>query len=53
MHPAGASTEQPQGTAWHSQSAEAVLAHLGSAATGLSAPEAAHHLATCSGLQKE
>src|SRR6185436_15219438 len=36
---------QPQGKAWHSQSAEGVLAQLGSAATGLSAQEAAQRLA--------
>ena len=36
---------QPKGKAWHSQSAEEVLAQLGSAATGLSAQEAAHRLA--------
>jgi Ca2+-transporting ATPase len=38
--------EQPKGKAWHSQSAEEVLAQLGSAATGLSAQEAARRLAT-------
>jgi Ca2+-transporting ATPase len=36
---------EPKGEAWHSQSAEEVLAQLGSAATGLSASEAAHRLA--------
>ena len=40
-HPA----QQPKGKAWHSQSAEEVLAQLGSAATGLSAQEAAQRLA--------
>ena len=34
-----------KGKAWHSQSAEEVLAQLGSAATGLSSHEAAHRLA--------
>ena len=37
---------QPLGKAWHSQSAEEVLAQLGSAATGLSATEAAQRLTT-------
>ena len=41
-----AGPEQPQGEAWHSQSAEEVLAKLGSATTGLSAQEAAQRLAT-------
>ena len=36
---------RPAGKAWHSQSAEEVLAQLGSAATGLSAQEAAQRLA--------
>ncbi len=36
----------PQGKAWHSQSAEAVLAQLASTADGLSAQEAAQRLAT-------
>ena len=36
---------QPQSKAWHSQSAEEVLVQLGSAATGLSATEAAQRLA--------
>ncbi len=36
---------QPPYKAWHSQSAEEVLAQLGSAATGLSATEAAKRLA--------
>ena len=35
---------QPQSKAWHSQSAEEVLAQLGSAAAGLSATEAAQRL---------
>ncbi|MDP1586751.1 MAG: cation-transporting P-type ATPase, partial [Prosthecobacter sp.] len=35
---------QPPGKAWHSLSAEEVLAQLGSAATGLSAQEAAQRL---------
>jgi len=43
--PAPAIAEQPKGKAWHSQSAEEVLAQLGSAATGLSATEAAQRLA--------
>jgi P-type Ca2+ transporter type 2C len=38
-------TAQPKGKAWHHQSAEDVLAHLGSSATGLSAQEAAQRLA--------
>jgi len=33
--------EQPKGEAWHNRSAEEVLKHLGSSATGLSAQEAA------------
>ena len=37
--------EHPKGEAWYSQSAEEVLAHLGSAADGLSAAEAAKRLA--------
>jgi Ca2+-transporting ATPase len=44
--PACTSAEHPQGTAWHHQSVEAVLAHLGSSVTGLSAQEAAQRLAT-------
>jgi len=40
-----AGPEQPKGEAWHSQSPEDVLAKLGSAAAGLSAPEAAKRLA--------
>jgi Ca2+-transporting ATPase len=38
-------TEQPEGKAWHSQSAEDVLTQFGSSATGLSAREAAQRLA--------
>ena len=45
MTSASASTEQPKGKAWHNQSAEEVLAQLDSAATGLSAAEAAKRLA--------
>lgn len=45
MTPAPALVEQPKGNAWHSQSAEEVLARLGSSATGLSAQEAAQRLA--------
>jgi Ca2+-transporting ATPase len=37
-------TAQPKGKAWHSQSAEAVLAKLASTANGLSAQEAAQRL---------
>src|SRR5512132_2426083 len=37
---------EPQSKAWHSQSAEELLAQLGSSATGLSAQEAAQRLAT-------
>ena len=40
-----AGPEHPKGKAWHSQSAEEVLSQLGSAATGLSAAEAAKYLA--------
>ena len=40
-----ATASKPKGKAWHSQSAEKVLAHLGSAATGLSVQEAAKRLA--------
>jgi hypothetical protein len=36
---------QPKGNAWHGQSAEEVLAQLGSSATGLTAAEAALRLA--------
>ncbi len=36
----------PKGKAWHSQSADEILAQLGSAATGLSTQEAARRLAT-------
>ena len=42
---APAGVAQPQSKAWHSESAEEVLAQLGSAATGLSATEAAKRLA--------
>jgi Ca2+-transporting ATPase len=45
MTPAPPSAEQPKGEAWHNRSAEEVLAHLGSSATGLSAQEAAQRLA--------
>src|SRR6188474_2748478 len=45
MNTAPAIATQPKGKAWHSQSAEEVLAKLGSAATGLSAQEAAQRLA--------
>ena len=38
-------TKQPKSKAWHSQSAEELLAQLGSAATGLSASEAVKRLA--------
>jgi Ca2+-transporting ATPase len=38
--------EQPKGTAWHSQSAEEVLARLTSTAEGLSSHEAAQRLET-------
>ncbi|MBI4582682.1 MAG: hypothetical protein HY717_01420 [Planctomycetes bacterium] len=37
--------ERPKGKAWYSQSAEEVLARLGSAATGLSVAEVARRLA--------
>ena len=37
--------ERPKGEVWHSRSAEEVLAQLCSAATGLSATEAAQRLA--------
>jgi len=36
---------QPKGKAWHNQSAEEVLAQLGSTATGLSTAEVAQRLA--------
>ena len=42
---APATVEQPKNETWHSHSAEEVLAQLGSAATGLSATEAAQRLA--------
>jgi len=44
MTTAPAIAAQPKGNAWHSRSAEEVLIQLGSAATGLSAPEAARRL---------
>lgn len=37
--------KQPTNTAWYSRSAEDVLAHVGSSATGLSAQETAQRLA--------
>ena len=43
---ATSSVEPPKGEPWHNLSTEDVLAQLGSAATGLSAPEAAQRLAT-------
>ena len=45
MTEAPTSAAQPKAKAWHSQSAEEVLAQFGSAATGLLAPEAAKRLA--------
>jgi len=45
MTTAPAIAAQPKGEAWHSQSSEDVLAKFGSAATGLSATEAAQRLA--------
>ena len=45
MIPAPAIVAQPEDKAWHSQSADEVLAQLGSAATGLSATEATQRLA--------
>jgi Ca2+-transporting ATPase len=45
MNPTTTIVAQPRGKAWHSQSAEEVLAQLGSAAAGLSAAEAAKRLA--------
>ena len=45
MTTAPAIAAQPKGNAWHSQSAEEVLVQLGSAVSGLSAPEAARRLA--------
>src|SRR6188474_1431379 len=45
MNTAPAIASKPKGKAWHSQSAEEVLAHVCSAATGLSAQEAAQRLA--------
>jgi Ca2+-transporting ATPase len=46
MTPAPAVAEQPKGKAWHSQSAEEVLAQLASTSEGLSSHEAAQRLAT-------
>jgi len=46
MTPAPAITEQSQGKAWHSQSAEEVLAQLASTLEGLASHEAAQRLAT-------
>ena len=46
MTAAPASTARPKGDAWHSQSAEDVLAQLVSTADGLSSQEAAQRLAT-------
>ena len=45
MTAAPAIAAQAKGEAWHSQSAEEVLAQLGSAASGLSTAEAAQRLA--------
>ncbi len=45
MTTAPAIAAPPKGEAWHNRSTEEVLAHLGSAATGLSAQEAAQRLA--------
>ena len=45
MTPTRSISEEPKGKAWHSLSAEAVLAQLGSTADGLSSPEAAKRLA--------
>lgn len=46
MTTAPAIAAQPNGKVWHRLSTEDVLAQLGSAATGLSTPEAARRLAT-------
>ena len=46
MTPAPAVAEQPMGKAWHSQSAEEVLAQLASTSEGLTSHEAAQRLAT-------
>ena len=46
MTPAPAIAEQSQGKAWHSQSAEEVLAQLASTSEGLASHEAAQRLAT-------
>ena len=45
MTPTLSISEQPKGKAWHSQSAEEVLAQLASTADGLSSQEAAQRLA--------
>jgi len=45
MTTAPGNAEPPKGKAWHTLSAEDLLAQLGSAATGLSAPEASQRLA--------
>ena len=45
MTTAPANAARPEAEAWHSHSAEEVLAQVGSAATGLSATEAAQRLA--------
>ncbi|MBX3732868.1 MAG: cation-translocating P-type ATPase [Verrucomicrobiae bacterium] len=45
MITAPATASEPKGKAWHSQSAEEVLAYFGSTATGLPAQEAAQRLA--------
>lgn len=45
MTTAPATASEPKGKAWHSQSANEVLAYLGSVATGLPAQEAARRLA--------
>jgi len=46
MTPAPAVAEKPKGKAWHSQSAEEVLAQLASTSGGLSSHEAAQRLST-------
>ena len=45
MTPTLSIPEQPRGIAWHNHTPEQALTHLGSAATGLSAGEAARRLA--------
>jgi Ca2+-transporting ATPase len=45
MTPMPAIAEQPKGKAWHSQSAQEVLAQLGSSEAGLSSSEATQRLA--------